>query len=151
MARRHDVSVDARADRRAVRRSGAAVTGPREPEPAPWHPTPRLRFWQRGGDIRLQQLWQRDVAHGQDWIEWRDVPVETADRVSAANPKACPFCGEHPYPIADGEGSGRKLECRCGVVMYRNRSWSGDRHTRLETTDELDADLVARWNRRAAR
>jgi hypothetical protein len=73
-----------------VRRGRPAVTGPREPEADPWHPTPRLRWClpHRGVHARLQQLWQRDVAFGPgwfewrdvpDWIEWRDVPVETAD------------------------------------------------------------------------
>jgi hypothetical protein len=65
----------------------------------------------------------------------------------------CPFCGEFPYPIrdmlVDQKCTGRTLECKCNVFLHRHQCWVDDAHTRLETLDELDADLVRRWNARA--
>lgn len=65
----------------------------------------------------------------------------------------CPFCAEFPYPIrdmlVDQKYTGRTLECKCNVILHRHQCWVDDAHTRLETFDELDADLVRRWNARA--
>lgn len=66
--------------------------------------------------------------------------------------KLCPLCDLHPYPIKDmledQKMVGRMIECPCGLFMYRRREWADDNHTRLETVEELDANLTARWNTR---
>lgn len=62
--------------------------------------------------------------------------------------KPCPFCGEQPYPIVTTEMNRRFLECKCNVFLYRNRSFVDDINSRLETDEEMDANLIERWNRR---